>query len=253
MPLSFQLYSSRSVPSQIDFLPHLAALGYSQVEGYGGVYDDPAALRAALDATGLHMPSGHMALTALETDFEGCVALSKGLGMNRVFAPHLDPADRPADRAGWADLAHRLAAIGARLGDHGLAFGWHNHDFELRPMADGSVPLDILLTEAPDIAWEGDLAWVIRGGADAADWVARYGDRLAAVHIKDIAAPGTNADQDGWADLGHGTVDWAALLDQINSVAPDALMIVEHDKPRDARAFAETSIAAYTRMTAGPE
>ena len=42
MSFSFQLYSSRDVASQESFLSRLSELGYTQVEGYGGVYGDPA-------------------------------------------------------------------------------------------------------------------------------------------------------------------------------------------------------------------
>jgi sugar phosphate isomerase/epimerase len=70
----------------------------------------------------------------------------------------------------------------------GFGFGWHNHDFEFVPLADGSVPMQILLETAPDLDWEADIAWVIRGGADATDWIARHGKRITAVHVKDIAA-----------------------------------------------------------------
>ena len=32
------------------------------------------------------------------------------------------------------------------------------------------------------------------------------------MHVKDIAPAGEAADEDGWADLGAGTVDWAGLI-----------------------------------------
>lgn len=245
MDVSFQLYSSREVASQTGFLTTLAELGYTQVEGYGGVYEDPAGFRAAMDAAGLTMPSGHFGLEDLEADTDGCIATAKTLGMSHVFAPYLDEADRPSDAAGWAALAHRLSAINTKMQSEGMTFGWHNHDFELVPTAEGAIPLDVILTEAPGIAWEADLAWVIRGGADASAWVEKYASRIAAVHVKDIAPEGINLDEDGWSDVGSGTVDWAALARQCRSVAPGALMVMEHDKPADADRFARNSILAY--------
>ena len=64
-------------------------------------------------------------------------------------------------------------------------------------------------TRRPSIGWEMDVAWVIRGGADPLKWIDEYGQRITAVHVKDIAPAGENANEDGWADVGHGTVDWA--------------------------------------------
>ena len=247
MDVSFQLYSSREVPSQVAFLRTLADLGYTQVEGYGGVYDDPTGFRDALDAVGLTMPSGHFALDALETEFDSCLQIARSLGMQRLYAPYLAASDRPTHSAGYAALARRLAAVGSWVQDEGLTFGWHNHDFELAPLTDGGIPLEILLTEAPAITWEGDLAWIIRSGADPVDWVTRHGARLSAVHVKDIATPGQNADEDGWADVGQGAVDWAYLTAQVRAAAPDALMIMEHDKPSDATRFARNSIQAFSK------
>ncbi|MEM1236969.1 MAG: sugar phosphate isomerase/epimerase [Pseudomonadota bacterium] len=245
MDLSFQLYSSREVPSQTAFLSRLAELGYTHVEGYGGVYGDPVAFRAAMDEAGIKMPTGHMGVGDLESDFAGCVSTAKALGMSQIFAPYLDASERPTDRAGYADFARRLSALNEQAKGEGLNFGWHNHDFELQPLADGSIPLDVILSEAPDIAWEADLAWVIRGGADASEWIDGFGERMAAVHVKDIAPQGEKLDEDGWADVGDGTVDWKGLVAQCRAKAPYAIMVMEHDKPSDADRFASASIAAF--------
>ena len=91
----------------------------------------------------------------------------------------------------------------------GFEFAWHNHAFEFETLADGSLPQKLMLDAAPGIGWEIDVAWVIRGGADPLKWIAEYGPRITAVHVKDIAPAGQNANEDGWADVGHGTVDWA--------------------------------------------
>ena len=64
----------------------------------------------------------------------------------------------------------------------------------------------------PELEWEMDVAWVIRGGADPLAWIEKYKDRITAAHVKDIAPAGENTDEDGWADVGHGTVDWKAIM-----------------------------------------
>src|SRR5712672_2250085 len=60
MNWSFQLYSARNFQPWDQVLKLLAEAGYRQVEGFGGVYADAAALRAELDRNGLTMPSGHV-------------------------------------------------------------------------------------------------------------------------------------------------------------------------------------------------
>ena len=59
MDIGFQLYSARNYPFA-DVLKTVAALGYTQVEGYGALYADDAKvaeLSAALSNTGLLMPT----------------------------------------------------------------------------------------------------------------------------------------------------------------------------------------------------
>ena len=245
MDTSFQLYSSRSVPSQAAFLSDLAAFGYTQVEGFGGVYEDPSAFRAAMDAAGLTMPSGHFGLDQLETDFAGVAATANTLGISQIVAPYLDASLRPTDGPGYAALAQRLAAVHQTAADHGFGFAWHNHDFEFVALADGSIPMAILLDAAPNMGWEADLAWIARGGANPLEWATRHADRLMAIHVKDIAPDGENLDQDGWCDVGAGTMGWDALTPTLRTLAPAALMIMEHDKPADASAFASRSIDAF--------
>ena len=145
-------------------------------------------------------------------------------------------------RRDYEAIAENLNSIGAQFKEAGIGFGSHNHDFEFVPLADGSIPMQILLETAPELEWEADIAWVIRGGADAADWIARHGGRITAVHVKDIAPEGEAADEDGWADVGHGTVDWAGLFGQLKASTPATLFVMEHDNPSDAGRFASRSL-----------
>lgn len=248
MTLALQLYSMRDCPDQIALLDQLPEMGITTVEGYGGVYADPASYRAAMDANGISMTSGHMGLEEIEGDFDATVAMAKAMGMSRVFAPYLNEEDRPTDSAGYADLAKRLSAAAKQYADAGITFGWHNHDFEFVALADGGIPMEIILDHAPDIAWEGDLAWIVRGGRDPADYVRRYGNRLSAVHVKDIAPAGTNLDQDGWCDLGAGTMDWAGLLQACRAQSSDLIYVLEHDKPSDPVGYASRSAAAFKTL-----
>ena len=248
MTLSLQLYSMRECTNQLDLLGQLTAMGISSVEGYGGVYDDPTAYRAAMEANGITMPSGHMGLHEIEHDFDGTIAITKTLGMNRVYAPYLEERDRPTTAQGYEDLAHRLNAAAKKFAEHGISFGWHNHDFEFFALPDGSIPMDILLDKAPDIKWEADLAWVVRGGCDPIDYIAKYGSRISAIHVKDIAPEGENVDQDGWSDLGAGTLDWTAFLSACRVQSDDLIYALEHDKPSDPVGYASRSDAVFKTL-----
>lgn len=241
---SYQLYGSRNSGPLEGTLRMLAEAGYGAVEGYGGVYGDPAGLARALRAAGLAMPTGHFAPDMLERDPHGVLAIAGAVGMERVYAPWIAPGDRPASRAGWMALGARLDAMGRPFRDAGLGFGWHNHDFEFAPLPCGTPPMEALLEGGPDLEWEIDVAWVIRGGADPLDWIARHGARITAVHVKDIAAPGAGAGEDGWADLGQGTVAWRPIMAALRSATPARHFVLEHDSPSDDARFARVSLAA---------
>lgn len=245
---AYQLYSSRAFPPLEKTLTMLADLGYRRTEGYGGMLDDPPSVRAAHDAAGLVMGSVHLGLDRLRADCDGMIRLAEVLGVSSVYAPHLAEDERPADAAGWTALAHELETLAGAFAGAGLHFGWHNHDFEFRPTAGGAVPMEIVLDAAPSIGWEADIAWVVRGGADPFDWIGRLGDRITAVHIKDIAPAGECADEDGWADVGHGTLDWGRLLTALED-APVRHFIVEHDRPNDDARFARRSLEALNALT----
>ena len=248
MDWSFQLYSARNFQPWSKVLKSLSDAGYRQVEGFGGLYDDAAGLRSELDKNGLSMPSGHFSLDMLENDFDGARKVADTLDMKLVACPHIAADLRPSDAAGWRAFGERLGKVGKRVADAGYDFAWHNHDFEFARLPDGSVPEQHIMDAAPNLGWEIDVAWVIRGGADPLEWIDRYGDRILAVHVKDIAPAGEAADEDGWADVGHGTVDWAGLIKALKSKTKARYYVVEHDNPKDFERFARRSIEAAKRF-----
>lgn len=243
MDVSFQLYSARDNTSWKNLVRDIARLGYTQTEGFPGVYGDPDGFRRLLDAHGLTMPSGHFPLDMLENDLARALDIRALLGISRIYCPMLEQADRPSDRTGWRAFAARLQTVQKDLSEAGIEFGWHNHDYEFLAAPDGTIPMREILDGAPDIGWEADIAWIVRGGDDPMDWIERYGCRIGTAHVKDIAPPGLCTDEDGWADVGHGTLDWRALKTALHAAGCD-LYVVEHDKPSDIRRFARRSIAA---------
>lgn len=247
MTWSFQLYSARNFQPWDQVLETLASIGFRNVEGFGGLYGDARALRARLDRHGLAMPTAHFSLDMLENDFAAAIEMARLLGVSLMVCPHITADLRPADAAGWRAFGERLGKVGERARWAGFDFAWHNHDFEFVALDDGSVPMTHILEAAPSIGWEIDVAWVIRGGADPAAWIAEHAGRIVAVHVKDIAPAGENADEDGWADVGHGSVGWDELVRLLKTRCPARYYIVEHDNPSDFARFARRSLATVER------
>ncbi|HEY0854613.1 MAG TPA: sugar phosphate isomerase/epimerase [Devosia sp.] len=239
MDIGFQLFSARNYPLA-DVLKTVAKLGYKHVEGYGSLYTDPQALKAQLDANGLTMPTAHVSLGDLEDTAKG-LKLAETLGIKVIVCPWLAPEQRPTSADGWKTFGDKLQKIAKPYQDAGLTFGYHNHDFEFVKY-DGRYAMDILLEAASAVNIEADVAWIVRGKADPAPWLQANGDRIVAIHVKDIAPAGENVNEDGWADAGHGVVPWKTLW-PIARATKARYFIAEHDNPSDIDRFASRSIA----------
>jgi sugar phosphate isomerase/epimerase len=246
--ISYQLYSSRNFPDLQRQTAMLAKLGLKHVEPFGGLFGGSDALnglKQALAENGLTAPTAHVGAPSWRGEFDTVVRSLKELGVQTAFMPAVPPNEREQDKEGWQRLGRELADYARRIKDHGIRFGWHNHAFELVRLPDGSMPLEWILGENPDVLWQVDLAWAVRGGQDPAALVECYRDRIASFHVKDIAPAGECADEDGWADVGHGTLDWAGLLPVMRST-PATVWVLEHDNPNDDSRFAARSFATVS-------
>lgn len=242
---SYQLYSSRNFPPLHETLQMLARLGYTQVEGYGALFNDDrdlGALRASLDASGLSMPTAHIGLEIIRDRPERAVEIANTLGVEAVFAPFLPEADRPDSPEGWVRFGTDLAEAGKPLEDAGINLGWHNHAFEFERIED-QLPIDLILSASDRLSVEFDVAWCVKAGEDPLHWINSNADRISAAHIKDIAPAGQAIDEDGWADVGHGVLDWPAIMSALAATSSQ-WAIAEHDNPTDHLRFATRSLAA---------
>lgn len=248
MYLTFQLYSARNTPID-QSLALIRAAGYESVEAYRDNLADREAFHAALAHNGLSVASLHINIGPLREAAEASVATAKELGVSHVVCPYLEVANRPTSVESWIALAKEMSAIAKFWTTQGFTFAWHNHDFEFFALEDGSMPLSLLFEHAPELHWEIDPAWIVRAGANPVEWIEKYGDRISAVHIKDLAAPGECLDEDGWADVGHGVVDWSTLLPILRK-GPAIMYAVEHDNPSDLERFARRSRASVEALLA---
>jgi sugar phosphate isomerase/epimerase len=241
--LSFQLYSARGIASLEAQFELLARLGYKKVEPFGGLLNDPQRLKNQLEQHGMSAPSAHVGLDRLRDDPLAAVRLCRDLGIQTIYAPAPPLGERDGGEAEWTALGRELDRIGKIVTAEGLKFGWHNHNWEFARAADGRRYLELLLEQAPQLLWQADLAWMVRGGADPIAELRRHAGRVESVHVKDIAPAGQCLDEDGWADPGHGVLDWPALVPVLEEIGV-TLWVAEHDKPNDVARFARRALAA---------
>jgi len=270
MLMSIQLFSAFKFKNYPKLISELGAMGYDAVEGFFDLFEDTKTIRSALDKANMSMPTIHMPLEMLENGLATALKISREFGVNTLYAPWLEPSDRPTNSAGWSDLAKRLETVGKQVTDHGFGFGWHNHDFEFIRLEDGRTGMEILLEQAPELEWEPDLAWVFRGGADPLPWIEKYGKRITAAHFKDVA-PNWNQAQEwgkddnniatrsaddpaeytgGWANPGTGILDWKAYFSALKTHTHIKVLAAEHDDTHDVLGFARQAITTYRSFTA---
>jgi len=247
--LSIQLYTLRSMNDLDAILDAVAAAGYRFVEGVGSHLDDAASVKAKLDARGLRFSSSHVGLAALRERPEQVIAACRTLGFDQLFMPAVPPEQRDMDATGWRALGRELGALATRFADSGIRLGYPNHNWELRPTDGARTALELLFAEAEasPLAWQADVAWLVRGGAEPETWLRRYRDRLISAHVKDLAPEGENTGEDGWADVGAGVLDWHSLWRTCRDCGAQ-WMVVEHDKPADPARSARASFAWLSRL-----
>ncbi len=247
--LSIQLYTLRLLNDLDTILDIVAGAGFRNVEGIGSHLDDAANVKAKLETRGLKFSSSHVSLAALRERPDQVIAACRLLGFDQLFMPAVPPEQRDMDAAGWRALGRELGTLATHFADDGIRLGYHNHNWELKPKDGAKTALELLFAaaEGTPLAWQADVAWLVRGGAAPEEWLQRYRDRLASAHVKDIAPDGTRLDEDGWADVGAGVLDWHALWRTCRDCGA-RWMVVEHDKPSDPARCARASFAWLSKL-----
>ncbi|WP_158515685.1 sugar phosphate isomerase/epimerase family protein [Pararhizobium polonicum] len=216
--------------------------GYKAVELTQNHVEDAEVTKAKLEARGLIASGAHIGLAALRQKQPWVLEGSKLLGLHHVFMPAHSVEERVGNASDWASRGRELGLLARWMRSQGVRLGYHNHDWEFRPLADGSLPITHIFENAGDSLFlELDIAWAVRAGASPSTWLKRYSDRLLAVHVKDVVPEGQKADEGGWADVGSGIIDWERFKDEALKAGAQWL-VVEHDNSKDPAASIKASL-----------
>lgn len=226
LQVALELYTVRD-ETRLDFagtLQRVAQIGYAGVEfaGYGHLTSQE--MSDLLAETKLKAASTHLGLAALESpQLSASMRYCKDIGCSFIVLPSLPKEWRTPE--GIKVLAQRLNAIGRQCQEHGITFGYHNHDFEFTRV-DGLYLLDYLLqaTDPSLLKIELDVYWVAYAGVDPVAYLQELADRVILVHLKDMAADRS------MIEVGKGMLN----MQQICAFAQARGLwgIVEHDHPQ---------------------
>ena len=211
IPLSVQLYTIRDQTSK-DFpaaMKQVAEIGYPSVElaGYGNLKTASEA-KKALDDAGLKVAGMHAPIERLEKQIEQVLDDAETVGTTIVVCPFM-PEPRRKDADGWKQVARSLNAAGRAAHERGIELAYHNHSFEFQKF-DGKTGLDILFdnSDAHLLKAEIDVYWVEHGGEDPAERINKLGQRVIALHLKDMAS----GEEKRFAEVGTGILDFKSIL-----------------------------------------
>lgn len=213
----------------------LSKMGYREVEGFGfneGKFfgKTPAEFKKILADNGIKMPSCHAMYTgkdlkgsskALPDNFKKAVEASAETGQKYLIFPYMLEEDRKGDSLKLLLDTFNLA--GEHCKSMGLQFGYHNHDFEFKPV-DGKMLYDHIIekTDPKLCVLEMDLYWVHFAGQKPLDWIAKVPGRVHLAHIKDMA----KTDKRETCEVGEGSINFQEVFDK-QKLAGLKYMIVE--------------------------
>jgi sugar phosphate isomerase/epimerase len=226
LQVALELYTVRD-ETRRDFagtLRRVAQIGYAGVEfaGYGNLTSQE--MSALLAETGLRAVATHLGLDALQgSQLDASIRYCLDIGCPIIVLPSL--ANEWRTREGIQALAPRLNAIGQRCLEHGIIFGYHNHDFEFEQV-DGAYLFDYLLqaTDPSLVKIELDVYWVAYAGVDPVSYLQTLADRIALIHLKDMAADRS------MTEVGKGVLDMRHICEFAQ--ARGLWGIVENDHPQ---------------------
>lgn len=247
IPVAIQMFT---VAAEVEANPRkaiekVAAMGYEGIEGGYDTYDmTPKEYRTFLDGLGLKVTCIFATLDEMEKDLQPKIDVALEVGIKRIGIPAVD-GHRRQDRAGWLSVAKLANKVGGMCKEHGVELVYHNHSFEFAKF-DSEYGLDIFYGNSDPslVKAQLDTYWLQHGGVVPADYIRKYSDRVALLHVKDML---DDADR-SFAEVGEGILDWPAIL-QAAADSPCEWLIVEQDVcKRPCLESAQISLENLKRM-----
>lgn len=162
------------------------------------------------------------------------------------------PGDRAPTAADFTRMARLLSTLGQRVANIGVTLAYHNHMGAL-----GQAPdeVDAVLSQGDPryVRLLLDIAHWRAAGGDPVAAIAKYADRLAFLHVKDVVlgAPDAQGNRHRFVELGKGVVDIPGVMNALGRIGYDGWGMVELDAvtapsltPRDCAQISKEYLAS---------
>jgi sugar phosphate isomerase/epimerase len=244
--VGIQLYSVRDAMGKdpAGTLKSIAAIGYVYVEHANYVNGKfygyaPKDFRALLDGLGLKMHSGHTSFGPRGWDegkkeftdaWKQTVEDAAICGQHYVISPSLDPSwyQNYDQVLYYMDVFNKNGQL---CKQHGMKFGYHNHDFEFSHVLNNQKLYDIIMhhTDPALVAQQLDMGNLYNGGAVAAGVVQQYPGRYELLHVKDEIKATSGREKYESTILGQGIVNTREVCDMCKKAGGVKYNIIEQE------------------------
>lgn len=140
------------------------------------------------------------------------------------------PRDRAPTPADFTRMARLLSTLGQRVADLGVTLAYHHH---MGALGESPDEVEAVLSQSDPrfVRLLLDVAHWRAAGGDPVTAVARYADRLAFLHVKDVVlgAPNARGERHRFVELGKGVVDFPGVMAALSRIGYDGWGMVELD------------------------
>ncbi len=237
-------------------LQRVAGLGYEAVEVSQVPMDatNVEQLERGRSELGLQVAAVSVALKkgptatgdALDADFVKIVDDCRRLEC-RFARIGMMPFEAMLSKEAVVRFADETEAAAQRLAAEGITLAYHNHHVDFAKH-DGETLFDIVRRVSPSVHFEIDVHWVQRGGRSPVEVLAEVAGQVELVHLKDyrvatlppaameLLAAGDSAgfmqvfaNLVQFAEVGSGTIDFAAVIAQATASGAEYLLVEQDD------------------------
>jgi sugar phosphate isomerase/epimerase len=233
IPVGIELYSVRDalvkdIPGTVTAV---AKMGYQVVEFYSPymnwTMEQAKEVRKLLDDLGIKCPSTHNGVNSIsDKQIQQAIDLNQTIGSKAIIIAS-PPKVQGVD--GWKSFAAALTKAAEKLRSAGMVTGFHNHQSEWRPVAEGSPEraMDVLAANTPkDVVLQLDCGTCVEAGSDPVAWIKANPGRIKSLHLKDW---GKGEGRGYNVAFGEGDVPWKPLLDAAETVGGAEYYLIEQE------------------------